>query len=158
MKKGLLIIITGKGRGITEPALGTMFRSLGRGFAVCLIQFTNEVRETGDFLATNWPNPLLEIHTLGDDLGARSGTEQEKTQAAREAWQLTEQLISSGKFQVVVLEEVTNLVKNGAVTPEDVVALLGERPEHVHVIVTGNDVPEALIAAADLVTQVVEVK
>ncbi|MBI5569620.1 MAG: cob(I)yrinic acid a,c-diamide adenosyltransferase [Desulfomonile tiedjei] len=158
MKKGLFIIVTGRVKEVTAPALGTMFRALGRGFGVCLVQFAKGNGETADAIATNWSHPRLEIHRLGEKLETESGAVEEKTQAVREVWRFTEQLISSGKFQVVVLDKLTDILKTGLVAAEEIVASLRSRPEDVHVIVTGNDVPEPLIAAADLVTEAVEVK
>ena len=158
MKKGLLVVITGKSKDITAPALGTVFRALGRGLRVCLIQFMKEPGNYIDALVSQWSNPMLETHTLGNRPDQGSGAGGQGTDLAREAWQVAGRLVSSGRFQLVVLDELTNLMKNRGVTIEEVVSFLNDRPVDLHVIVTGHDVPEPLIAAADMVTEMAEVK
>ncbi len=158
MKKGLLMVNTGNGKGKTTAALGLIFRALGHGFQVCLIQFIKGTWKYGELESAKRFEDLLEVHVLGIGFTWNDRDKEEHVEAAKKAWDVAKEIIGSGKFRLVVLDELTYLMKYRMVPEEEIVSFLKNRPEGLHVLVTGRDAPESLVEAADLVTEVREVK
>ena len=154
---GLLLVYTGHGKGKTTAALGMVFRALGQGLKVTVVQFIKGKWKTGERLfAETLPNLTFLVMGRGftwdsDDL-SRDRT------AAVEAWTKARELIAAGAHPVVVLDELTYVINYGFVPLADVLAALQARPAHVNVVVTGRRAPDELVAAADLVTDMTAVK
>jgi len=158
MVKSLLIVNTGHGKGKTTAALGQVFRALGHGFKVCVLQFLKGTWKYGELEAAKRFPDLLEIHALGKGFTWRSENIQEDIQLAKEAWDYAKQVIQSRKFNLVVLDELTYLVSYGMVPEQDIVECLKNRPADLHIVVTGRDASKALIDLADIVTEMRETK
>jgi len=158
MVKSLLIVNTGDGKGKTTAALGQAFRALGHGFKVCVLQFLKGTWKYGELEAAKRFSDLLEIHTLGKGFTWRSENIQQDIQVAQEAWEFAKGVIASGKFKMVVLDELTYLVSYGMVDENDILECLRNRPLGLHVIVTGRDASSRLKDLADLVTEMKEIK
>jgi cob(I)alamin adenosyltransferase len=155
--RGLIVVYTGHGKGKTTAALGMVFRALGRGLRVTVVQFIKGKWKTGERIFAE-KIPELRFHVMGlgftwdsDDLGRDKA-------AAQRAWETAREEILSGERDLVVLDELTYAFHYGFVPLEDVLATLRERPAHVHVVITGRNAPEELIEAADLVTEMKVVK
>jgi cob(I)alamin adenosyltransferase len=153
----LIVVNTGDGKGKTTAALGTALRAAGRGLRVCVIQFlkspswkTGEAK-AGRELGIDW-------WTLGDGFTWDSKEMARTEAAAVDAWSASRAKISSGDYDVVVLDEVTYPITWGWIAEDDVVAALRARPPHVNVILTGRDAPAALIDVANTVTEMVKTK
>lgn len=157
MTKGLLMVNTGNGKGKTTAALGLIFRALGHGHKVCLIQFLKGSWKYGELEAAERFKDLLDVHVLGKGFTWTS-TKEVHTEAGLKAWEFAKETLGSGKYQLVVLDELTYLMNYGMVPEEEVVDCLAHRPEGLHVVVTGRDAPPSLIRIADLVTEMREVK
>jgi cob(I)alamin adenosyltransferase len=158
MKKSLLMVYTGHGKGKTTAALGQVFRALGHGFKVCIIQFIKGSWKYGELVSSDRFGDLLEVHVLGKGFTWKSKDLDKDTQAAKDAWLFAMEKMKSGRFQMVVLDELTYPMNYGMIDANDVVTFLKGRPESLHVVVTGRDAPEALMDAADLVTKMTDVK
>ncbi len=158
MKKGLLMVNTGDGKGKTTAALGQILRAVGQGMKVCLIQFIKGSWKYGELIAAERFPDLLEIHVLGRGFTWKSENIEEDIRIAREAWDFAKEKIASGAYDLVVLDELTYLVKYGMVDELDVLDAIVNRPEDLHVIVTGRDAPQSIMAAADLITEMRAVK
>lgn len=158
MAKSLLIVNTGNGKGKTTAALGQVFRALGHGFKICILQFLKGTWKYGELEAAKRFTDLLEIHALGKGFTWRSENIQEDIRLAREAWDYAKQVIHSGKFNMVVLDELTYLVSYGMVQEEDILECLKNRPPTLHIVVTGRDASKALTELADVVTEMREIK
>jgi cob(I)alamin adenosyltransferase len=158
LKKGLLMVNTGNGKGKTTAALGLIFRALGHGFKVCLIQFIKGSWQGGEIESAKRFRDLLEVHVMGKGFTWNGLGKEEHIQAGRKAWEFARGIIESGKYQLVILDELTYLMKYGMVPEEEIVNCLNNRPDGLHVLVTGRDAPDSLVDAADLVTEVKEVK
>jgi len=158
MKKGLLMVYTGHGKGKTTAALGQVFRALGQGLRVCLIQFIKGSRKCGELVAAKRHKDLLEVHVLGRGFTWESADIQKDIEAAQRAWKFAKETIQSAKFQLVVLDEITYLMKYKIVNEQEVVDFLLTRPENMHVIITGRDAPRSLIEIADLVLQMKSIR
>ena len=155
MKKGLLTVNTGNGKGKTTAALGMTFRALGHGMRVCVIQFIKGTWKYGELESAKRFGDLLEFHVKGNGFTWKSENLEKDKAIAREAWELAKEKIRSGAYGLVVLDELTYLVKFGMVTEDEIVNALKNRPVKLHVVVTGRDASAKLIDAADIVTQMV---
>jgi cob(I)alamin adenosyltransferase len=156
-RRGLLIVYTGHGKGKTTAALGTVFRALGRGHRVTVVQFIKGKWKTGErMFAETLPELRFFVMGLGftwesDDIGRDKA-------AARAAWDKAREEILEGERDLVVLDEITYTFHYGFLHEKEVLETLRERPPHVHVVVTGRNAPEALVEAADLVSEMKVVK
>jgi cob(I)alamin adenosyltransferase len=155
--RSIVLVNTGHGKGKSSAAFGVMARGWARGWNVGVVQFvkggkwkTGE-RKLADHLGIEW-------HTLGDGFTWESTDLDETAAKGRHAWEVAAAKIDSGEYDLVVLDEATYVVKYGWVPVEDVVRVLGSRPERTNVIVTGRYAPDEVIAIADTVTDMTKVK
>lgn len=157
-RKGLLIVHTGDGKGKTTAALGTMLRAWGRGMRPCVIQFMKaETGQCGEIKAARKLD--IEWHTLGDGFTWTSKDLEATADKARYAWLVAQEKISGGEYDLILLDEFTYPLQFGWVDALDVVAWLKEnKPARTHVIITGRGAPQALLDAADLVTEMTLVR
>lgn len=154
---GLVMIYTGDGKGKTTAALGMMTRCLGRGFPVGVVQFIKGKWKTGErMFAESFPN--LSFHVMGRGFTWESKDLDQDRQAAAGAWEQAKELIASGKYFVVILDEITYAINYHFIELEDVLQALRNRPAGVHVVLTGRDAPPELIEIADLVSEMHKVK
>lgn len=155
--RGLLIVYTGAGKGKTTAALGTVFRALGRGLSVTVIQFIKGKWKTGERVFAE-TLPELRFLVMGHGFTWESDDISRDRNAAQAAWQEARRELESGARDLVVLDELTYAFHYGFVELAEVLQALAQRPPHVHVIVTGRNAPEPLLDQADLVTEMKLVK
>lgn len=157
-KKGLVIVNTGNGKGKTTAALGILFRALGQGLDPCVIQFMKQANEkTGEVKMAHRLG--IEWHALGDGFSWRSKDIDQTIARARKAWDFAKEKIARGGYDLVVLDEFTYLLSLGWLDTEETLAWLREhKPVGMHLVITGRDAPQALLAYADLVTEMALVK
>ncbi len=155
---GLTMIFTGNGKGKTTAALGLAFRALGHGFPVCLIQFIKGSWKYGELESAKCFADLLDFHVMGRGFTWNSENLQEDIQAAREAWDFAAQTIRAGRHRLVILDELTYLIKYQMVSEEEILAVLRQKPEAMHLVITGRGASQGLIDFADLVTEMTEIK
>ena len=156
-RKGLLLVYTGQGKGKTTAALGIVFRALGRGLRVAVVQFIKGKWRTGERLFAE-TIPGLTFLVMGRGFTWESDDLARDRNAAVEAWTKAKELIAGGEHAVVVLDEMTYVINYGFIALTEVLAVLRDRPAHVHVVVTGRMAQEELCALADLVTEMKPVK
>ncbi len=156
--RGLLIVYTGRGKGKTTAALGLVLRAWGQGLRCCVIQFIkSEKGRWGEVQAAQRLG--LEWHTLGEGFTWQAADLGPSIAKAREGWQLAQDKLASGDYDLVVLDEFTYPLHFGWVDPAAAVEWLREqRSPRTHVVITGRDAPPALLEAADLVTEMANVK
>jgi cob(I)alamin adenosyltransferase len=159
MRKGLLIVFTGEGKGKTTAALGTALRAIGQGFKVMMIQFIKGSWKSSELESARKLAPMLEIRPMGRGFVFKDkGPTPEDIKAAEDGWALAKDKMHSGEYDVIILDELNNAVHYGLLKLDDVLQGLKARPETLHVIVTGRYAKPQLIEAADLVTEMVPVK
>jgi len=159
IEKGLLIVHTGKGKGKSTAAFGMVFRALGHGLPVAVVQFVKGKWQTGERAALERFGDLVSINTMGEGFTWETQDRQRDLAAARAAWGRGKALIEAGEHRLVLLDELSIVLRYGYLPIDQVVAFLaGSRPADVHVIVTGRNAPDALIEAADIVTSMEMVK
>jgi len=159
--KGLLIVYTGPGKGKTTCALGTAFRAVGQGLRVMMVQFIKGSWHYGELDAAKLlGDDNIEIRPMGRGFVKVGGaeTDPEDVRLCEQAWQFALEQISSGRYDLVILDEINYVISYGMLDPEKVVAALAARPEQVHVICTGRNAHPRLVELADLVTEMREVK
>ncbi len=158
VRKGLVIVNTGPGKGKTTAALGTLLRAWGRGMRCCVIQFIKH--ESGNWGEVKAARQLdIEWHQMGDGFTWLSKDTDETIAKARHAWTVAQEKIASGDYDLIILDEFTYPLKFEWLDVADVIAWLREhKAAMMHLIITGRDAPPALIEFADLVTEMQKVK
>ncbi len=153
----LLLVNTGHGKGKSSAAFGVMARGAMRGWTVGVVQFvkggkwkTGE-RKLADQLGITW-------HTLGDGFTWESQDLDETAAKGRHAWDVAAEMLASGDYDLLILDECTYSMKYGWVPVADVVAGLQARAKRTNVVLTGRDCPQEVIDIADTVTEMVKVK
>lgn len=158
LERGLLQVYTGDGKGKTTAAVGQAVRARGAGLRVCFIQFVKGGEPSSE---------LAMLQALGVEVVRpatattgllRNGVTTEDRHAAQTAWEATAQAVSSGDWNLVVLDELHAALRYNLVELPAVLTILSQRPAHVEVLTTGRRAPEALCEMADLVTEMVAQK
>lgn len=157
-KKGLVIVNTGDGKGKTTAALGILMRAWGRGMRVGMLQFIkNEGANFGEIRAARKMG--FEMTPLGGGFTFVNEDLEADRQKARAGWEEAKSRITSGDYDVLVLDEFTYLLAYEWLETGEVLAWLQDhKPPMLHLVITGRDAPQALIDYADLVTEMVAVK
>ncbi len=154
IRKGLVIINTGEGKGKTTAALGVLTRAWGRGMKVVMLQFIKaKTGKWGEIRAAQKMG--VEIIPLGDGFTWTSKDIEKDKALAREGWELCKEkiLAPDGTYDIVILDEFTYTLHYKWLPIEEVLKILDKRPPMRHVIITGRHAPQALIDYADLVTE-----
>jgi len=156
--RGIFAVFTGNGKGKTTAALGLAIRALGHGQKVAVIQFIKGRKDTGEKkFAEQFPK-LLDFYVTGRGFTWNSKDPAHDMELAREAWFFARSLMTEGTVRMLILDELTYLVKYNMVTEEEILDAISKRPPPMHVVVTGRYASERLIASADLVTEMKDIK
>ncbi|MBW7997653.1 MAG: cob(I)yrinic acid a,c-diamide adenosyltransferase [Candidatus Glassbacteria bacterium] len=156
-EKGTVILITGDGKGKTTSGLGQVFRSLGYGWKICFLQFIKGKWPTGEkTLAKKFEDQLL-FKSLGKGF-TWEGELSEHVKANREAFEYAREEVNSGKWNLVVLDELTYLVRYEIISEQEVIDLIRNRPPELHLMITGRGATQGLIDECDIVSEVKPVK
>lgn len=157
-RKGLVQVLTGNGRGKTTAALGTVLRAVGQDFRVHIIHFMKGTYPYGEQKALeHLPNvTVLRFGKL--DFVDPNNVQDDEREEARKALEAGKEAIHSGKYDMVVLDEVNIASGWGLVPVENVIDLIKNKPQGIELILTGRYADPRLIEIADLVTEMVEVK
>lgn len=156
-QRGLVVVYTGEGKGKTTAALGAVFRALGRGLKVAVVQFIKGKWKTGERLFAE-TLPQLTFLVMGRGFTWESDDLSRDKRAAQEAWAEARALLVEGVHTLVVLDEITYAINYGFIPLDDVLAALRERPPHVHAVLTGRSAPQALVDLADVATEMKVIK
>ncbi|MEO3431058.1 cob(I)yrinic acid a,c-diamide adenosyltransferase [Pelagibius sp. CAU 1746] len=167
-EKGLLIVHTGKGKGKSTAAFGLVFRALGNGMKVGIVQFVKGKWETGERHALEKFGDQVTIKAMGEGFTWDTQDRARDIAAAKGAWEMAKEMIDACRgeasskegrpYDMILLDELNIVLRYDYLPLEEVVAFLEGRPEMLHVIVTGRNAKEPLIEAADLVTEMTQVK
>ena len=160
-RKGLVVVITGNGKGKTTSALGIAVRACGHGMRVCIIQFMK-----GDLYAGEWDgikkmDCAIELHTTGKGFCGIQGNPypwEEHRANAQDAIDLVQNKIASGNYDVLILDEINNALKLKLIDLEQLLDILHNKPPLMHLVLTGRDAHPRVIELADSVSEVVEIK
>ncbi|MBB5545354.1 cob(I)yrinic acid a,c-diamide adenosyltransferase [Paraburkholderia fungorum] len=157
IEKGLLIVNTGTGKGKTTAAFGMAVRVLGHGMRLGVVQFIKGALHTSerDFLGAI---AQCDFVTMGDGYTWNTQNRDADIATARKGWDEARRMIESGDYQMVILDELNTVLKYEYLPLDEVLSVLNARAPMLHVVVTGRHAPDALIEAADLVTEMRIVK
>jgi cob(I)alamin adenosyltransferase len=159
-EKGLLIVHTGSGKGKTSAALGMVFRHIGHGLPVAVVQFVKSPGwDTGEArLLARFPD-LVTLHIMGEGFTWETQDRARDIIAATRAWERAKELIRDDRHRLVLLDELNIVLRYDYLPVDHVVSFLrDQKPVDKHVIVTGRNAHPSLIEAADLVTEMTLVK
>jgi cob(I)alamin adenosyltransferase len=158
--RGLLMVNTGNGKGKTTCALGLMMRAAGQGLNCCMIQF---IKSKNDRYGEHHSAEKLgiEVHTMGDGFTWDTKNPEQDKETARNTWALCVEKMRSGDYDLLVFDEMVYVLSYGMLSTDEVLeeirSIRAEQPA-LHIVLTGRDAPQALIEAADLVTEMREIK
>jgi len=155
--QGLLLVLTGSGKGKSSSAFGMVARALGHGMRVGVAQFIKGRTDTGEE-AFFRRQPGVIWHVLGEGFTWETQNVAQDTETAQRGWALTRGLLHDPTLGLVVLDELTYPLKYGWLELRAVLDDLAARPPMQHVVVTGRAAPETLIDAADTVTELRDLK
>jgi len=160
-KNGLTIVYTGKGKGKTTAALGIALRATGYKKKICMIQFIKGSWHYGEMESSKRLEPEFEMVAIGkgfvgiiDDKSPK----EDHQKIAKEAIKISNEKIQSGKYDIIILDEVNYAVNLNLISLADVLDLIKSKPQNVDLVLTGNYAKEEVIEAADLVTEMKEIK
>jgi cob(I)alamin adenosyltransferase len=158
LEKGLVQVYTGNGKGKTSAAFGLALRATGRGLKVYMIQFIKGGFDYGElYTVKNLPNFTLKAFGRGKFVTSKP-PQKEDVKLAQEALHLAEQVIQSRSYNIVILDEINVALDLKLISLEDVLKLIKSKPSDLELVLTGRNAPEEIVEAADLVTEMKEVK
>jgi cob(I)alamin adenosyltransferase len=161
--RGLVILNTGNGKGKTTAALGLALRAAGNDLRVYIIQFIKGRWKTGESKTLALLAPNVEVVRMGTGFTIERLRDpriemSEHEEAAARAFERAQEVVSSGTYDMVILDEILGSIKANLVTLEDVLALIESKPPRLHLVLTGRGAPPEIVAAADLVTEMTPIK
>lgn len=157
-RNGLFIVKTGDGKGKTTAALGLLLRAAGRDMSVGMYQFVKsaKVLQCGEHLAA--AKLGIDIVPLGAGCMLHGDNVNDNRDRARSGWEICKEAITEGKFDILILDELTGPVRRGWIDTAELVDTINKRPKGTHVVITGRNAPAEIIDAADLVTEMRVIK
>ena len=156
-ERGLLLVITGNGKGKSTAAFGMVARALGHGMKVGVVQFIKSRTDTGEeaFLGKQ---PGVEWHVTGDGFTWDTQNREQDIATAECGWAIAARMLADPSYQLVVLDELTYLLSYGYLDADEVLDALAHRPPMQHVVVTGRAAPHTLVDLADTVSVIADEK
>ena len=158
IEKGLLMVHTGPGKGKTTAALGMAVRMMGHGRKVGIVQFVKGAMTTGEKVIFDAFPDLVEFKPMGEGFTWDTQDRARDIAVAREGWDEVRRMILDPSYAMVIADEINIVLRYDYLPLDEVLAGFAARPAMTHVVATGRNAPEALIAAADLVTEMGQVK
>lgn len=158
LERGCVQVYTGNGKGKTTAALGLAMRAVGRGLKVCMFQFIKGGGRYGEHLAAEKLAPLLTIIQTGRPGWVNTDDITEDRQVAQEALLRAQELLTSGEYDLFICDEINGAVGFGLIDIEQVLELIHSKPKKTELVLTGRNAHQLVIEAADLVTEMREIK
>ncbi|GJL79817.1 MAG: cob(I)yrinic acid a,c-diamide adenosyltransferase [Nitrospinaceae bacterium] len=152
-RKGLIIVNTGDGKGKSTAAFGIALRAAGNKMNVFIMQFMKGKWKAGERKAFDLLAPTIEVVPMGDGFTWDTENPEQDRKTARTAWNIAFEKLNSGKYKMVVLDEINYVLHYNFLPAKDLIDALKNKPADVHVICTGRNAPDELIEIADLVTE-----
>ena len=154
VKKGLILVNTGDGKGKSTAAFGTALRAIGRGYKVAMVQFIKGKWKTGeDKAAKKYFGDSFKIFSMGEGFTWDTKNFEKDVKAARAAWNKCRELLHDKTHQLVIFDEINYVMKYNFLNPVEVARELKAKPPLKHVFLTGGGAPPEIIELADLVTE-----
>ncbi|WP_294332777.1 cob(I)yrinic acid a,c-diamide adenosyltransferase [uncultured Sphingomonas sp.] len=157
-EKGLLIVHTGKGKGKSSAAMGMVVRAIGHGMKVGVVQFIKGAMLTGEKAVFDAFPEQVEFKPMGEGFTWDTQDRARDIAVTRTAWEEVKRMIADPSYDMVLADELNIVLRYDYLPLDEVLAIFAARPPMQHVIATGRNAPDALIEAADLVTEMTQVK
>ena len=158
IEKGLVIVHTGKGKGKSTAAFGMVFRAIGNGMKVGVVQFVKGKWGTGERKVLEAFPDQVTLATMGEGFTWETQDRQRDIDAARQAWETAKRMILDDEHDMVLCDELNIVLRYDYLPIDEIVETLKAKPEMKHVIITGRNAKDELIDLADLVTEMEMVK
>jgi len=158
IEKGLVIVHTGKGKGKSTAGFGLIFRALGNGMKVAVVQFVKGKWETGERKVLEKFPDQVTMTAMGDGFTWETQDRQRDIAAAKAAWERAKALIMDDEHKLVLLDELNIVLRYDYLDLAEVIEFLKGKPEMKHVVITGRNAKDELIDFADLVTEMEMIK
>src|SRR4030066_1317756 len=159
MKKGLVQVYMGNGKGKTTAALGLALRAVGHGLKVLMIQFMKGNVQDGELESAKKLAPYLTIKQVGrETFISKSNPDPKDLQLAQEGFGMAKKAIENKEYNIVILDEINLAVDYGRIPLKDLLHLMDSKPETVELILTGRNVKSEILKRADLITEMVDRK
>lgn len=164
-ERGVVLLVTGPGKGKSSSAFGMLYRALGHGLRVGLVQFISGTHTSGEitflhqlgWMGQGGPAPV-DYHAMATGCTWNSTDWSRDKQAADMAWQQALRMLGDAQLSMVVLDELTFMLKYRYLQGEQLLDAIACRPPGMHVVITGRDAPQELYALADTVSEIADVK
>lgn len=156
-KRGVVVVLTGNGKGKSSSAFGMAARALGHNMRIAIIQFIKGKDTTGEE-AFFRQFDKVDYHVMGEGFTWETQDRERDIRTAMTAWEKAEEYLANEQFEMVILDELNIALKMKYIPTDRVVDALARRPEKQHVIITGRAAPDAIIDAADTVSEIREIK
>tara|TARA_Y100001970_G_scaffold294247_1_gene449105 strand:+ start:1802 stop:2401 length:600 start_codon:yes stop_codon:yes gene_type:complete len=158
IEKGLILVLTGNGKGKTTSSLGMALRTVGHNEKVAIIQFIKGAWNTGEEKALKAFNDKVSWHSLGGGFTWETQDKEEDIKLANKAWSKAKQFIQDESFKLVILDEILIALKLGYLKEQEIIDNIRLKPLSSHVILTGRGATQNIIKFADLVTEMTLIK
>ena len=162
LKEGLVLVNTGEGKGKTTAAMGIALRAAGHNQKVLIMQFIKGRFDTGEFRIIKKLKPLIEIERLGKGFirfkDEKPAPTRIQVKNSSESFDYACKKIASGKYDMIILDEIINLISYGLLKVEDTINLIKNKPKKLCIVLTGRNAPRELLDIADTVTEMREGK
>ena len=158
VEKGLVIVHTGPGKGKTSAALGMAVRAIGHGMKVGVVQFVKGAMATGEKAVFDRFPDLIEFKPMGEGFTWDTQDRSRDIAVARDAWDEVKRMIADPSYAMVIADELNIVLRYDYLPVSEVLEAIEGKPHMTHLIITGRNAPQELIDAADLVTEMTQVK
>ena len=158
VEKGLVIVHTGPGKGKTSAALGMAIRAIGHDMKVGVVQFVKGAMTTGEKAVFDRFPDLIEFKPMGEGFTWDTQDRARDIAVTRTAWEEVKRMIADPSYAMVIADELNIVLRYDYLPVAEVLEALAAKPDMTHVIITGRNAPQELIDAADLVTEMAQVK
>lgn len=156
-ERGLVVLLSGNGKGKSSSALGMALRALGHGMQVGVVQFIKSWTNTGEQLFLQQQDKV-DFHIMGTGFTWDTQDREKDRAAAQQLWQKARDMLADESFGMVILDEVTYMLNYGYLDENEVLQAIRQRPPMQHVIMTGRAAPQCLVDLADTVSNVEDIK
>lgn len=158
VERGLVIVHTGPGKGKSTAAFGMALRMIGHGMKVSIVQFIKGAMETGEQAVFDAFPDLCEMRPMGEGFTWDTQDRSRDIAKARDAWEAAKARIFDPEWKMVILDELNIVLRYDYLPLDEVLEVLARKPEDTHVVITGRNARPELIEAADLVTEMAQIK
>lgn len=153
-ERGVVVLLTGNGKGKSSSGFGMVIRTIGHGYKAAVVQFIKGAKDCGEHFFLKQYCPELEYHVMGTGFTWETQDKSVDIAAAQSLWKEAKRLLADDSVQLLLLDEMTYMLKYAYLSADEVVAAIQNRPKHQHVIITGRGASPALEALADTLSDI----